>query len=591
MQKSEVVLDVLRERGRKGLPFTQLYRQMFNKDLYLLAYGNIYSNQGAMTPGASEETADGMSEDKIDQIIEAMRHERYRFSPARRTYIPKKNGKLRPLGLPSWSDKLVGEVVRLLLEAIYEPRFSDRSHGFRKGRGCHTALREIRETWTGTVWFIESDISDCFGSFDHEILLRILAEKIHDQRFLRLIRHMLKAGYLEDWDYHDTLSGVPQGGVVSPILSNIYLHKLDEFVERELIPQYTRGAKRAANPAYRQVDALLRRARRRGDRAQARSLTQRIRTLPSTDPMDPGYRRLRYVRYADDHLLGLIGSRAESEQIKARLAAFLRETLGLELNAAKTLITHARTQRARFLGYDITVQHSSTKITRNRRSVNGVIALRIPPDVVRAQCARYRQHGTPWHRPRLQNLHDYDIVRVHAAEYRGVVNYYLLAQDVWRLRTLRWHAETSMLKTLAAKHKSTVTKMAARHRAKIVTGDGPRTCFEAKRRRTGKPDLVARFGGIILRQDRRAVITDPAPVPVRVPRKELLARLRKRECELCETGTTVAVHQVAGLNKLGRPGPCQPAWATLMARMRRKTLIVCAPCHDWIHANPIAYAA
>ena len=216
MQKAEVVLGVLRERGRKGLPLTQLYRQMFNKELYLLAYGNIYSNQGAMTPGASAETADGMSEEKIDQIIEAMRHERYRFAPARRTYIPKKNGKLRPLGLPSWSDKLVGEVVRLLLEAYYEPGFSDLSHGFRKGRGCHTALRKIHDTWTGTVWFIEGDISDCFGSLDHEILLGILAEKIQDQRFLRLIRNMMKAGYLEDWEYHDTLSGVPQGGMSTP---------------------------------------------------------------------------------------------------------------------------------------------------------------------------------------------------------------------------------------------------------------------------------------------------------------------------------------------------------------------------------------
>jgi retron-type reverse transcriptase len=155
--------------------------------VYLLAYGNIYSNQGTMTPGASAETADGMSEDKIDQIIGAMRHERYRFSPVRRVYIPKKNGKLRSLGMPSWSDKLVGEVVRLLLEAIYQPRFSDRSHGFRKGRGCHTALREIHRTWSGTTWFIEGDISDCFGSFDHDILPGILAENIQDQRFLRLV--------------------------------------------------------------------------------------------------------------------------------------------------------------------------------------------------------------------------------------------------------------------------------------------------------------------------------------------------------------------------------------------------------------------
>jgi len=591
MQPAEVVLNVLRERGRKGLPCEQLYRQLFNRDLYFLAYGKIYSNKGSMTPGASEETADGMSEEKIEQIIGLMRQEKYRFSPARRVYIPKKNGKLRPLGMPTWSDKLVGEVVRLLLEAFYEPQFSDSSHGFRRFRGCHTALREINNTWTGTAWFVEGDISDCFGSLDHEILLGILAEKIRDNRFLRLIRHMLKAGYLEEWTYRDTLSGVPQGGTVSPILSSIYLDKLDKFVEQELIPQYTRGATRAANPAYRQADALLRRARRRGDRAEARRLALEMRTLPSTDPMDPGYRRLKYIRYADDHILGFAGPKAEAEEIKAKLATFLQETLGLELNQQKTLITHARSQRARFLGYHITVQHSGTKISNGRRSANGKIALKVPPDVITARCARYRKHGKPWHRPRLQNLDDYDIVRVYGAEYRGVVNYYLLAQDAWRLRTLRWHAETSMLKTLALKHKSAVAKMAARHKAKVITGDGPRTCFEARRKRTGKPDLVARFGGIILRQDRRAVITEPVPLRVRVPRKELLARLRQRECELCETGTTVAVHQVTGLRELGKPGPGQPAWAALMARMRRKTLIICAPCHDWIHANPVTHAA
>ena len=591
MQSAATVLDVLRERGRKGLPLEQLYRQMFNKDLYLLAYGNIYSNQGAMTPGASAETADGMSEDKIDQIIELMRCERYRFTPARRILIPKKNGKLRPLGLPSWSDKLVGEVVRLLLEAYYEPRFSGQSHGFRKGRGCHTALRQVECAWTGTVWFIEGDISDCFGSLDHQILLTILAEKIRDQRFLRLIGHMLRAGYLEDWEYHDTLSGVPQGGVVSPILSGIYLDKLDQFVEQELIPQNTRGAHRARNPDYRGLEHQLITARRHGDRAAARKLKRQMRKLPSGDPVDPGYRRLRYIRYADDHLLGFIGPKAEAEQIKASLAEFLRETLGLELNQDKTLITHARTQRARFLGYDITVQHCDTKLTSGRRTANGTIALRVPPDVIKAQCARYRHHGTPWHRPQLQNLTDYDIVRIYGAEYRGVVNYYQLAQDIRRLKVLRWHAETSMLKTLASKHKSTVTKMAARHKAKVITIDGPRTCFMATLRREGKRDLVARFGGIILRQDRRAVIRDPAPAPVLVPHKELVHRLRRRRCELCEHGATVTVHQVAGLRHLGRPGPGQPAWAAIMARMRRKTLIVCAPCHEHIHANPVTHAA
>src|SRR5271165_5634464 len=216
MQDAAVVLEVLRERGRKGLPLSELYRQMFNPAMYLLAYGRIYSNQGAMTPGACGETADGMSEAMIGEIIELMRLERYRFAPARRVYIPKKNGTLRPLGIPSWRDKLTGEVVRLILEAVYEPVFSSRSHGFRKGRGCHTALRQVRDAWTGTVWFIEGDISDCYGSVDHEILMRILAEKIGDQRFLRLIRGMLRAGYLEDWEFRDTLSGTPQGGVITP---------------------------------------------------------------------------------------------------------------------------------------------------------------------------------------------------------------------------------------------------------------------------------------------------------------------------------------------------------------------------------------
>jgi hypothetical protein len=316
-----------------------------------------------------------------------------------------------------------------------------------------------------------------------------------------------------------------------------------------------------------------------------------MRTLPSIDPMDPGYRRLRYLRYADDHILGFIGTKAEAEQIKAELARFLRETLGLELNTAKTLISHARTQPARFLGYHIIVQHCDTRITYGRRSANGRIALRVPPDVIKAHIAPCRRRGKPWHRSGLQNLDDYDIVRIYGAEYRGIVNYYLLAQDVWRLSTLCWYAQTSMLKTLAAKHKSSVAKMAARYKAKAITGHGPRTCFEARRHREGKADLVARFGGIPLRQDRRAVIRDPAPVRYSHPRKELIHRLLKRACELCEHGTTVAVHQVAKLSQLGKPGPGQPAWAALMAKKRRKTLIVCADCHDWIHANPVAHAA
>jgi group II intron reverse transcriptase/maturase len=592
MQSAETVLGVLRDRGRKGLPCNELYRQMFSRELYLAAYGRIYANHGAMTPGASSETADGMSEEKIDAIIEAMRHERYRFSPARRVFIPKKNGKLRPLGLPSWSDKLVGEVVRLLLEAYYEPTFSGRSHGFRPGRGCHTALREIQETWTGTVWFVEGDISDCFGSLDHEIMVRILSEKIHDNRFLRLIRNMLEAGYLEDWEYHATLSGSPQGGVVSPILSNIYLSKLDRYAETVLISQYTRGNRRKHNPEYERTRNRMTAARRHGDHDTARALRHELRQIPSGDPQDPGYRRLRYSRYADDHILGFTGPKAEAEAIKDQLATFLRDELALELNPDKTLITHARTRAARYLGYEIIVQHCDTKITNGCRSANGNVALRVPLDVIKAKRAPYRQRGKPWHRPALQNLDDYDIIQVYGAEYRGIVGYYLLARDVWRFNELEWHAKTSMLKTLAAKYQSTVTKMAAKYKAKIKTPHGPRTCFETRIGRDGKPDLVARFGGIPLVQKKDAALIDRIPARPPAPRKELLHRLHIRRCELCgDPAKVVVVHQVRKLISLGAPGPGQPAWAEKMAQMRRKTLVVCGPCHDSIHAQPVTKAA
>ena len=586
MREAATVLDVLRERGRRGLPLERLYRQLFNPRLYLLAYGRLYSNKGSMTPGPDGETVDGMSMGKIGRIIDALRHERFRFKPVRRTYIPKKNGKKRPLGLPSWSDKLVGEVIRLLLEAYYEPQFSDRSHGFRPERGCHTALSEVATRWPGTTWFIESDIADCFRSLDHKTMLSILADDIHDGRFLRLLRNMLQAGYLEDWVWHETLSGAPQGGVASPILSNIYLQRLDTYVETVLIPEYTRGTSRAPNPDYQEVEKQLARARRRGDRPAVRALRKRRRSLPSKDPGDPGFRRLRYVRYCDDHLLGFTGPKAEAEEIKIRLATFLREELNLELSQEKTLITHARTGAARFLGYEITVQHADHKITGAARSINGTVGLRVPRDVITAKSAPYLKFGKPERRNQMVNEDDHTIVRTYGAQYRGLVEYYLLAGDVYRLNRLEWVMKTSMLKTLACKHDSTVTKMADRYKTTISTPSGPRRCFEVNLEREGRKPLIARFGGIPLRRKRNAVLTDRIPAPVNVRRKELVTRLQAGRCELCKhTDASVEVHHVRKLADLDRPGHPQPAWDQLMAKKRRKSLIVCADCHAAIHGG------
>jgi group II intron reverse transcriptase/maturase len=594
MQSAEVVLGVLRERGRRGLPCEELFRQMFNPQLYLLAYGRIYANKGAMTPGTTPETVDGMSLRKISRIIEAMRHERYRFRPVRRVHIPKKNGKTRPLGMPTWSDKLVGEVVRLLLEAYYEPTFSGRSHGFRPGRGCHTALREVVNTWTGTTWFVEGDIADCFGSFDHDVMVGILSEKIHDNRFLRLLRNMLMAGYLEDWRWGATLSGVPQGGIASPVLSNIYLHKLDEFVDKTLVPEYTRGRLRAKNPEYRKVEQAIATARRKGDRAQVRALYRRLHSLPSQDPRDPGYRRLRYCRYADDTLLGFAGPKAEAEQIRVRLAQFLRDDLKLELSPDKTLITHARTQRARFLGYEVSVASRSYRTRRpdasdkrNRRSLNGMIVLHVPPLAVKAKASPYLSRGKPARRNPMVNDSDYNIVARYGAEYRGIVQYYLLAGDVFRLHRLRWVMETSMLKTLASKHRSTVTKMAARHKAKVMTPHGLRTRFEARVERAGRKPLVAWFGGIPLKRQKQAVLTDRLHAGPVYPHRQLVDRLLKGRCELCDRTDNIAVHHVRALADLYRPGQPQPAWAAVMAKIRRKSLLVCGDCHDTIHGHPV----
>jgi group II intron reverse transcriptase/maturase len=583
MQSAATVLGVLRERGKRRLPLEELYRQLFNPQLYLLAYGRIYSNKGAMTPGATEETADGMSLRKIDAIIEAMRHERYRFSPVRRTHIPKKkNGKKRPLGLPTWTDKLVGEVIRLLLEAYYEPTFSGRSHGFRPGRGCHTALSEIAETWTGTTWFIEADIRDCFGSLDHEVMLSILAENIRDNRFLRLMRNMLKAGYLEDWVWGTTLSGVPQGGVASPVLSNVYLDRLDKFVEQTLIPQNTRGVRRKFDPEYKRLSGAIERGRKRGDREGVRRLRKQRRHVPSNDPRDPGYRRLRYLRYADDHILGFTGPKAEAEQIKQRLTQFLREDLKLELSQEKTLITHARSQAARFLGYDISAHHDNSKGSRGRRWTNGFIKLSVPRAVINAKSAPYLRRGKPAHRRDLVNHDDYTIVATFGAQYRGLVQYYLLAGNVSRLYRLEWIMQTSMLRTLAAKHRSSLSRMTARHKASIQTPHGPRVCYEATVARQGRQPLVARFGGIPLRRNKNAIPRDHVPVPIR--QREVAQRLLRGVCELCESTDDIQIHQIRRLADLATQREMRPAWMDTMAKKRRKTLILCGECHRSIHA-------
>jgi group II intron reverse transcriptase/maturase len=585
MRNAETVLAVIRERGTQGLPLERVYRLLFNRELYLRAYGKISRNAGAMTPGVTAETVDGMSTAKIDAIIEAVRFERYRWTPVRRTYIPKPNGKKRPLGIPTWSDKLLQEVIRLILDAYYEPQFSGHSHGFRPGRGCHTALTEVSQQWGGTVWFIEGDIRGCFDNIDHTVLLSILAEKIHDGRFLQLIANLLEAGYLEDWTYGATLSGTPQGGIVSPVLANIYLDRLDTFVETTLLSAHNRGDQRKPNPAYCKFANAAYYRRKRGQPQMARTLRQQMQRLPSKDLADPDFRRLHYVRYADDFLLGFAGPRAEAEEIKSKLATFLRDTLMLELSEQKTLITHARSNAARFLGYEVVTYHDDAKRVRHgQRSINGGIGLRVPVDVIKAKCQPYLLHGKPIHRPERRHNTDFSIVAQYQAEYRGIVQYYQLAYNLAHFSRLKWVMECSLTTTLAGKHRTSVPKVYEQYHATIQRPEGTykglRVVVE---RGEGRRPLVAEWGGIPLRRRNDAVLDDH-PSRIWNVGTELLQRMLADTCELCGSTVGVQVHHMRALGDLQpeRSGP-RPEWVKVMIARHRKTLVVCRRCHEDIH--------
>jgi group II intron reverse transcriptase/maturase len=586
MRNAETILGIIHDRGKQGLPLEDVYRQLYNPQLYLHAYGRIYRNKGALTPGSTDETVDGMSLAKIASLIDDLRHERYCWQPVRRVYIEKKHStKKRPLGVPTWSDKLLQEVLRLMLEAYYEPQFSPSSHGFRPHRGCHTALREIYHRWVGTKWFIEGDITACFDSLNHALLVSILREKIHDNRFLRLIENLLRAGYLEEWVYNATLSGSPQGAVVSPILSNIYLSKLDAFVEQTLIPTYTRGTRRRINLPWERLRSAATTLRLAGRFPEARRLRRHMQAVPSLDPQDPTYRRLRYVRYADDWLLGFSGPRSEAEEIKQAIGAFLRDHLKLELSEPKTLITHARTQAARFLGYDLVVLQNNRKLDRRgHRCINGQIGLRVPQEILQQKRSLYVRHGKPRHRAEL--LHDtpFSIMAQYQQEYRGVVEYYRLAYNLHALNRLKWVMERSLVQTLAYKLRVSVSTIYRRYQTTLQTDDGSRVGLQITvEREGGRKPLIARWGGISLSRNRQATLDD---LPLRIcgPRSELEARLLAETCELCGSQETVEVHHLRALKDLRRKGQVErPFWIQVMAARQRKTLVTCRHCHQAIH--------
>ena len=601
MRSPERVLNSLNEHSKdSSYKFERLYRILFNEELFYVAYQKIASNGGSTTKGSDGRSIDGMSLARIETLIASLKDESYQPHPSRRVHIPKKNGKTRPLGIPAFEDKLVQEVVRMILEAIYEGHFETTSHGFRPKRSCHTALLHIQKTFSGAKWFIEGDIKGFFDNIDHDVLVGILRERISDDRFIRLIRKFLKAGYVEDWTFHNTYSGMPQGGIVSPILANIYLDKLDKYV-KEYIRHFDMGTKRRpgkeSNDLANERKRTVRKLKKVKDGTEKAALVARLKAIeqeraafPNGDEMDESYRRLKYIRYADDFILGVIGSKEEAQRIKEDIKSFLSASLALELSEEKTLITHTG-KSAKFLGYEITV----TRDNHQRRDVRGClrrtygkrVRLNVSMATLRDKLLEYGameiklRNGKEVWKPKCRSglifNDDLEILDRYNRETVGFCNYYLIANNCVVLHNFRYIMEYSMYKTFAGKYRSTVRKINKKYRLnKLFTVKyeqkgviKSRTFYKTsfKRRTTA-------FNGSC----------DIEPYSIAdVSRTNLTDRLKAEKCELCGATGKLIMHHVRNLKDLKG----KESWKRLMSARKRKTIALCPSCHRLRHLGKV----
>ena len=601
------VLNSLSDKSKNpNYKFERLYRNLYNPEFYLLAYKNIYANDGSMTPGVDGNSLDGMSTARIQRIINSLKNRSYQPNPARRTYIEKKNStKKRPLGIPSADDKLVQEVIRLLLESIYEPTFSANSHGFRPKRSCHTALMQIQRTFKGARWFVEGDIKACFDTFDHHVLIDLLRKRIADEAFISLIWKFLKAGYMEQWTYHTTYSGTPQGSGMSPILANIYLSKLDEFMEKYK-HSFDKGtsSQRKADPEYDYLHGKIQRIKKRNARVweeldpeekkkrikEMRELKCKQRALPSHVLRDESYKSIQYVRYADDFLIGVIGSKDDAENLRLALATFLKDDLSLTLSMEKTKITHS-SEKARFLGYDISISRSQEvrKLSTGRKAriYNGAVMLYAPFDKWFAKLQELKvirikkdpsgkEHWKIVHRGKLINRSDIEILRKFNSEVRGMINYYSLACNTVAMIHFRSVMKYSMLKTFAAKYRTKVSKIKTRYvkngefTVPYETKAGTKeSVFDCKPIKRSKDPL---FGQVDIKETYKKYGKPNG----------LAQKLRAKTCELCGIRCDdIEIHQVKRLKDVDS----STSWGNLMRERHRKTLAVCPACHIKIHES------
>lgn len=599
-----VLESLISKAANEDYHYKRLYRNLYNPEFFLLAYERIQAKPGNMTAGNDGNTIDGMSMKRIDSLIQRIKDFSYQPKPARRTYIPKANGKMRPLGIPAFDDKLVQEVVRMILESIYEPTFQNSSHGFRPKRSCHTALQYIKRNYTGVKWFVEGDIKGCFDNVDHHVLVRILRRRIKDEYFISLIWKFLKAGYMEDWVYHNTYSGTPQGSLISPILANIYLNELDVFMAK-YAESFNCGKGRKINPAYKKPldvrrgkqewlkrnSAKISEEKRQKVMAEIRELNNYLSTVPYSDPMDTEYKRVVYVRYADDFLIGVIGSKEDAKQVKTDVGEFIKEQLHLEISPEKTLITHGN-DFARFLGYLVTVSREQNRTrTKNgftRRTYVGKVKLYVPKEKWLNRLLSYgalkisydKAHGNkevwePVRRPGLIRLDDIEILNQYNAEVRGMYNYYRLANNATVLNAFVYVMKYSMYKTFAGKYRTSMRKIIRKYcRNKDFT-----VSYQTK---SGTKSVVFYNQGV--RRNDKVIATENPDIIGRTNENRRYTRLTDRlqghVCEFCGAETEdIEIHHIRKLKDLSG----RAEWERHMIARKRKTMALCHSCHVKLH--------
>jgi len=583
------VLNIIREKNLQDPQWINrdLYRRLYNPTLHVLAYERLKSKPGNMTPGIDGKTLDGYGLEDIQKTIDLLKMEQYRPKPVRRTYIPKKaKGKFRPLGIPSPRDKVIQECIRLILEAIYESGFHENSHGFRPGRSCHTALESLRRNWVGTKWVIEADITQCFDNINHQRLLDILREKIQDDRFINLIRKFLKAGYLENWEHHKTYSGTPQGSVISPILTNIYLDKLDRKLEA-ICQQYTQGEVRRVNAKYPYLLELRKQLLVQGETNPSlrktlakpiREINLRILHTPVYTYNDPSYTRVKFLRYADDVIVGVIGPKSLAEQVREEMSVFLKEDLKLELNQQKTVITHPATERAQFLGYlfqtasprwrrrNLQRKGSPHNVIQTVKTTTSNITLLVPLRNIDEKLKKYMKNGQPACMNGFINQPVDHIIEHYNGVLRGWYNYYQLAENVSQLNHARYVFRYSLAKTLAHKEASSVSKVFQKYGKDISfkKPNGRKVCLfnqplkQVKKAKGAKADLDT--------------------IPTWWPRRTQ-SRLMDN-CVVCDSSEQVEMHHVRHIRKRGET---VQGFSLYLASINRKQVPVCHQCHRDIH--------